>query len=411
MIDKTIEFINKAKEIHGDIYDYSKVKYKNCDTNVKIFCIKCNDDFIKTPYNHINKKQGCKKCNNFTKNKNTLEIRLINFINKAKAIHGNKYDYSKVIYTDSKTLVKIKCNVCNNEFPQIPNSHLLGDGGCDKCQKNKLKISKTFTKEYFIEKAIKVHGNKFDYSNIEYINSQTPIKIICKEHGDFEQIPNNHLRGKGCKKCAQILIGNKLKKTTEQFIIEAQKKHKDINNIPIYDYSKVEYISTHKRVIIICKLHGDFSQSPSDHLRSKGCNKCSIVKRTIKQTYTKEQFIEKAINIHGNKFDYSKVEYINSQTYVKIKCNVCNYEFPQIPNSHLQGCGCDNCAHIKNHNEQRKPKNIIIEESIKIHGNKFDYSNMNYINTNTPIDIKCNNCNNLFKQLYKDHINSIEPMP
>jgi len=403
-------FIQKAKLIHSNKYDYSKSKYINCDTKVIIKCNDCLTIFEQIPYNHINKKSGCIKCYNLKKSDNTLQLRLNEFIKKATEKHGEKYDYSKVIYKNSKTPVIIICNICNNEFEQIRNTHLIGDGGCKICVKNKFKQNRTFTNEIFINKAKEIHGDKFDYSYVNYIDSQTHVTIICFScNNTFKTIPNNHLRGKGCKKCATKLNAEKLKKSQEQFIKECREKHKDEIGLPIYDYSLVEYKSTHKKIIIICKTHGRFEQCPSDHLSGKSCNECGILKRTINQTFTQKQFLEKAFEKHGNKYDYSQVNYINSQTKIIIKCNICNYIFEQQPNSHLQGCGCDKCAHKKNHDEQRISKNDIIMKCIQKHGNKFDYSNINYINANTSINIKCNNCFNTFNQLYKSHINSIEP--
>ena len=200
------------------------------------------------------------------------------------------------------------------------------------------------------------------------------------------------------------LRGNKNRKTTEQFILEAQKKHTDENNNPVYEYSEVNYISTHTKVKITCKIHGMFEQCPSDHLSGKGCSKCGKVRSAKKQTFTLEQFIERAKEKHGDNFDYSKVVYENSQTHVIIICKTCGCEFTQVPNSHLQGCGCDKCAHRINHENQKLSEDEIIKRAKEVHGDKYDYSNINYVNSQMPIDIKCNKCNNIFQQLYTNHI-------
>ena len=407
-----LQFIQKAKEVHLDKYDYSFVIYKNCDTKIKIRCIKCNNIFEQIPYNHINKKAGCIKCNISQKKEDTLELRLNDFIKKAKELHGDKYNYSKVNYTNSKTPVIILCNTCGTEFKQIRNTHLKGNGGCKECLKNKLKKDMTFTKEEFIIRAIHIHSTKYNYSQVNYINSQTHILITCIPcNFQFNITPNNHLRGKGCKKCANKLNSEKRRKTNEQFILEAKNIHKYENNIPIYDYSQVNYISTHKKVNIICKIHGSFEQCPSDHLSGKGCNNCSIINRAKKQTFKKEEFIQKAKEVHGDKYDYSQIDYINSQTKITLKCNICEYIFEQQPNSHLQGCGCDKCAHMINHENQKLTKEEITERGKKTHGDKFDYSLINYINIHKPIKIKCNKCNNVFEQLVANHIKQNKGCP
>jgi UDP-2,3-diacylglucosamine pyrophosphatase LpxH len=321
-------FIKKAIIIHGDKYDYSESKYINCDTKLIIKCNDCLTIFEQIPYNHINKKSGCIKCSNLKKSNETLQLRLNDFIEKAIEKHGEKYDYSKVIYKDSKTPVIIVCNICNNEFKQIRNTHLLGDGGCKICAKKKFKQNRSFTNEIFIKKAKEIHGDKYDYLEVNYIDSQTHVTIKCITcNYTFETIPNNHLRGKGCKNCANKLLGDNLRKSQEQFIKECNEKHKDENGLPIYDYSLVEYNSTHEKVKIICQIHGEFEQCPSDHLSGKGCNECGILKRTINQTFTKEEFLERAFEKHGNNYDYSHVNYVNSQTKIFIKCNICEYIF------------------------------------------------------------------------------------
>lgn len=399
------KFIQKAKEIHGEKYDYSLVTYINCDTKVKIKCLVCDIIFEQIPYNHVNKKAGCIKCKNTNKAKETLTMRLNEFITKAKEIHGEKYDYSKVIYTNSKTLVIILCNTCHTEFKQIRNTHLTGDGGCKECCKTKLKDKRTFTPDQFIERAKVIHGEKYDYSGIVYVNSQTHVTIRCIScNHHFPTLPNNHLRGKGCKKCATKLNTELRRKPQEQFIIEAIEKHKDDEGIPLYDYSLVHYKSSHDEIDIICKIHGQFSQSAGQHLTGRGCNECGILKRSLSQRFTQDQFIERAQQLHGGKYDYSKVEYINSQTAILIKCNTCEYTFPQSPNSHLQGAGCDNCAHIINHENQKLTISDIIKRCEAKHGDKFDYSDINYVNSNTPINIKCNKCNRILRQSFNNHI-------
>ena len=405
-------FIQKAKLIHGDKYDYSKSKYINCDTKLIIKCNDCLAIFEQIPYNHINKKSGCNKCYHLKRSYETLQLRLNEFIEKAKDKHGNKYNYSKVIYKDSKTPVIIICNICNNEFEQIRNTHLIGDGGCKVCAINKFKKLKTFTKEKFIEKAKEIHSDNYDYSQVNYINSQTHVIIKCIPcNYTFETIPNNHLKGKGCKKCANKLNADNRRKPKEQFLKECHEKHKDEIGNPIYDYSLVEYKSTHEKITIICKTHGHFEQFPSDHLSGNGCNECGILKRTINQRFTQKQFLKKAFEKHGNNYDYSQVNYINSQIKIIIKCNTFEYIFEQQPNSHLQGCGCDKCAHRINHDNQKLTTNNIIIRAKEVHNDIYDYSNINYVNSHTPIDINCKICKNTFVQLYSNHINQKQGCP
>jgi G:T-mismatch repair DNA endonuclease (very short patch repair protein) len=187
-------------------------------------------------------------------------------------------------------------------------------------------MSKRLTTRQFIEKAIKVHGNRYDYSKTKYVNSQTKIIIICPIHGEFRQTPNNHLAGYNCFKCS----GNK-KLTTEDFIKRAKRIHGNK-----YNYFKVKYINNETKVKIICPIHGEFRQTPNHHLnRKQGCLYCSG-----KEVFSKKQFINKAIKIHDNKYDYSLVDYTNAKIDIKIICPD-HGMFRQSSDRHLnrkQGC-------------------------------------------------------------------------
>lgn len=182
--------------------------------------------------------------------------------------------------------------------------------------------------ETFIEKAIAIHGNKYDYSKVIYNNAKTKITIGCKEHGYFEQTPSNHLCGYNCQKCA-----NNGKLNKEQFIERAVIVHDNK-----YDYSSVNYVNADTKIIIICKEHGEFEQIPDFHLnRKSGCPKCAN-----NVTFTSFEFIDKAHKIHGSKYDYSQVNYINNRTHINIICKE-HGNFHQIPYSHLLGVGCPHC--------------------------------------------------------------------
>ena len=188
------------------------------------------------------------------------------------------------------------------------------------------------TNESFIQKAKKAHGDKYDYSLVDYKASQKKVKIICPDHGEFEQLPNHHIKGSGCWKCAGT---NPI--DTEEFIEKAKKIHKNK-----YDYSKVRYTNTYGEVEIICPKHGEFIQIANTHLTNHGCPRCAIETRASIATLTTEEFIQKSIKIHGNKYNYSKVNYKNSSTKVEIICPE-HGNFWQQPNAHSRGQGCPNC--------------------------------------------------------------------
>lgn len=265
------------------------------------------------------------------------------FIEKAREVHGDKYNYSKVEY---KKVTDKVCIICpeHGEFYQEARKHYSGQG-CPKCASQEMKIKRSYTTDYFIKKAKEVHGNKYDYSKVEYIDSQTKVCIICPEHGEFWIRPDAHIFNRGCPKCGNLRKGIIKKLTQEEFIQKAKEVHGHK-----YDYSKVKYVNNYTKVCIICPEHGEFWQSPYSHINGSSCPKCASICRADKLAKTTEKFINDAKLVHGNRYNYSKVNYVNSHTPVKIICPE-HGEFEQNPTYHLDGCGCQKCAMIVSHYE------------------------------------------------------------
>ena len=385
----TEEFINKCIIVHKDKYDYSKVKYINSKSKIIIIC-KEHGEFEQTPLKHLSG-SGCNKCG-IEKNANNKRSNNDEFIKKSIEIHQDKYDYSKINYKNNCTKVIIICKE-HEDFEQIPNSHLLGIG-CKKCAIKKNANNTRSNNDEFIKKAFVIHNNKYDYSKVEYKNALEKVIIICKIHGEFYQKPSVHLDNHGCNIC-----GGRNKKTTEEFIEKAIKIH---NNK--YDYSNINYINCKSKVTIICKEHGNFEQIANDHLNGFGCSFCSGCNKK-----TKEEFIEKATEIHNNKYDYSKVDYINCKSEIIILCKE-HGEFKQIPQSHLIGQGCRKCANLLIGLSKRKTLDDFIERANIIHANKYDYSNINYIDLQIKINIICKEHGNFAIKPTK-HIHSYQGCP
>jgi hypothetical protein len=250
----------------------------------------------------------------------------------------------------------------------------------------------------FIKKAIVKHGDKYNYSKVKYVNNTTKVIIICKEHGDFEQQPNNHLMKKGCLKCSYINASLRNLSTTPVFIKKAKLKHGDK-----YDYSKVNYVNNATKVIIICNEHGDFEQTPADHLSGCGCQTCGKIKQQFEQTDDKIDFINKAIAVHGNKYDYSKVEYVNCKTKVIIVCKI-HGDFQQIPIVHTSNkCGCAKCGIQYVNTLLKSNTQEFINKSILIHGDKYDYSNVEYTKRCNKVKIICK-LHGEFEQNASEHL-------
>ncbi len=208
-------------------------------------------------------------------------------------------------------------------------------------------MSRKLNTDEVIKQFQKVHGDKYNYSLVEYKTCQEKVKIICPIHGIFEQTPLEHKHGQSCPKCSH----RSYKYSTEEWVEMAKKIHGNK-----YDYFKVEYINQKTKVCIICPEHGEFFTLPMHHIKGHGCPSCAGLKK-----YTNEEFIEKAKKVHGDKYDYSKVKYINNNTKICIICRK-HGEFWQLPSHHLQGVGCPICCESKLENNVRK---LLIENSIK----------------------------------------------
>jgi hypothetical protein len=257
----------------------------------------------------------------------TKEEKQKRFIEKAIKKYNGKFDYSKIDYVDTTTPVCIICPE-HGEFWQKPCHHLVIAHGCPQCAKDAI------TKDAFIKKANLKYNNKFDYSKVEYVDSLTPVCIICPEHGEFWTSPQSHLNKKtkyGCPVCGAEISKSKIKAcSNEKFIEKARKVHGDK-----YDYSKVHYVDSQTKVCIICPIHGEFWQKPSNHLTGRGCAKCGKQKMGL----TKEKFITRAKELYGNRYDYSCIDNFISYKGITIFDNEKQTFFIQTPKNHLKGEG------------------------------------------------------------------------
>ena len=186
---------------------------------------------------------------------------------------------------------------------------------------------------YFIEKSRVVHGDKYDYSESVYVGSKVPVRIICPSHGSFYKTPTNHYNGSGCRKCLE----KRLLPATE-FMTSAKKVHGDR-----YDYSKAKYLGRHKKIEIICNVHGSFWQEAGSHLLGCGCPACGRKQAAQNTKLRKKDFLEKSRLLHGDKYDYSQVEYNYVHDNVTIICPL-HGEFRQSVTGHITGSGCRECG-------------------------------------------------------------------
>lgn len=206
------------------------------------------------------------------------------FIQRAKTIHGEKYTYLSSRYTGTQNKVGVECGI-HGVFYQYPSNHLKGHG-CPHCagcgRKTKLQAIADFKK---------THGDKYDYSLVDYKGVDAKVKIICKKHGVFEQTPYAHAKGANCYHCAIDEHPNLQYKDSGLIISEFKKVHGDK-----YDYQKVKYKGAFSKVTIVCKEHGEFKQTPHSHKQGKGCPICGDL---LKFTYSRKKYVESCKKSNG----------------------------------------------------------------------------------------------------------------
>ncbi|ENV76194.1 DUF723 domain-containing protein [Acinetobacter ursingii] len=361
--------IEQFKNVHGDTYDYSLMEYLGDTTKVKIICRKHGlfEQWVQTH----KKGSGCKQCAlSSLKPKYTTE----QIIEQFKKKHGDRFDYSKVNYRHALDKVIIICRI-HGEFEQLAAMHRKGQG-CAKCMYD----NKRHLAQKVISKFKEKHGNRYDYSLVEYVNTDSKVKIICPDHGEFEQAPEKHIIGNGCPKC----IGRH--KTPQEVLSDFGNAHGDK-----YDYSKVIFSLLGKKVEIVCPEHGSFFQAPQKHIAGQACPKCGGSKKL-----TLLEYIAECTRIHENKYDYSQVIYKNGKSKIKIICPI-HGEFTQNAFSHKSGCGCPYCAG----NYTLETEEVIYQFG-KVHGERYDYSKVNYTGAFNEVVIICKE-HGEFTQTPKSH--------
>lgn len=333
----TDEFIEKAKLIHPmGQYDYSMTNYINSHTKLTITCLK-HGDFQISP-THFLSGRICNMCLNEDKKMNaedgfdikrqcskTQEDAKQLFLEKAKLIHLDKFIYDKIEYVDQKTPLIIICKE-HGEFKQNPYNHLHGN--CPNC------VSKEQLKKYteqFIERSKNKHNNKYSYEQCVYTRGCDKVAITCPDHNIFFQVAHQHELGQGCPECAK----SKQLMTKDEYVARAMKIYSDK-----YSYNLTEYNGMENDVIIVCQIHGSFTQNAKKHLKYHGCYECNDYPK-IKLTH--EEYTERANEVHDNKYLYTSMKYISVQHKIDIICKTHGI-FQQIAANHLFKCtGCPTC--------------------------------------------------------------------
>jgi len=402
-------FAEKGQAIYGDHFSYHCTAYKSAKEKVEIFCNIHKESFWQTPANHLTGYVGCEKCYKDGQNR-CLASNKEEFAAKSKIIHGpDHYNYDDVVYITARLEVQIYCNIHKEYFPQTPDSHLRGHG-CPKCGFEKIGLGRLLPEEDFLEEIEKIHGKRYDYSEMGYVNRGTPIKIICSEHGPFTQTPNGHLNGHGCWLCGIEKRAEEYSISEEEFLELATNKYGNH-----FDYSNIDYVNYQTKINVYCNIHKIyFEQFPGRHLHGDGgCLLCQADRLREAFAFTLDEFKEISNKIHDFKYDYSEVNYINEGTKVIIICPK-HGRFPQSPHIHIRGCGCPNCGSRVSKPETEWLNSLNIPDdkehrqvTLRINGRRFHVDGFD-LNTNTIYefygDYYHGNPNSKFKA---DEINKI----
>lgn len=271
----TAEFVARAKDKHGGEYDYHLVNYINMSTKVWIVC-KHHGKFLQTPHEHL-KGSGCRDCG-YAKARLKTTSSFEDFKSKADEVHKKYYSYKDTVWDESKgnkQKIKITCPK-HGVFLQIVSNH-TGGAGCPKCKAEATSQAKIKSTEKFIVESVGVHGDCYDYSEVEYRGNKIPVKIKCQKHGFFEQVPSSHLNGSGCFECF-----GKRRHPVELVLNRFKAAHGDR-----YDYSQMIYKGWQFKIKIVCKEHGVFEQVAGKHASGAGCGGCIETRGWAKSDYMK----------------------------------------------------------------------------------------------------------------------------
>lgn len=302
------------------------------------------------------------------------------FIEKSHDKHGDKYDYSKVDYVNSKTKVIVICKK-HGEFEIKPPAHFNLGQGCKKCSIE----NRTTSFQEFIEKSHKVHNNLYDYPTQKFEGVTSFVRIICSKHGEFVQKGSSHLNGNGCKKCGREKTSKKTVLSLEQFKDRASKVH---NNK--YDYTKSRQFKNNKdKIKVICPEHGMFSQTVNNHLNGSGCYECGNKRRSLKGRRSWDEVYLKLKKIHGEKYIFDKSSYTKVSDKINVHCKVHNYDFDIIVSSLLNGQGCYHCGINKIVHFLKSDWDSTFKKIKKVHGNRYSYNIETFDGRKKPMEIIC----------------------
>ena len=311
------------------------------------------------------------------------------FLARCREVHGDRYDYSKTVYVKMHDKVVITCKE-HGDFQQKAMSHVQGQG-CKECGKKSSEQSRKSDPRKWVERINEKFPGKFDLTAVlSMTNTHDSFVLTCPEHGEFKTTINRLLHPKskyGCPSCGRK-AGNagKNQKTHEQFIAEVTEVHKGY-----YDYSLAKYTGVFDNITIICPVHGKFEQEARVHLSGHGCPDCFRDKQKYIFNLTKEEFVRRARERHGDKFCYDITEYTKFVDRIKVTCKIhgefeTTAQYHVSPVAHNRG-GCPECEKIIRSEECVIPFDEFERRAKSLYGDTYQYKN--YLKISSPVTIVC----------------------
>lgn len=308
-------------------------------------------------------------------------VEFADFLKRAEEQHGGRFTYDSASYTKMSEKVRVKCPE-HGWFEVIASNHLKRGGGCRACMKRSIGLKNRESYESLIERAKTVHGDKYTYIGVEYRKNQAFLKVRCSRHGEFVQAAVHHTKGGGCPDCGRESSAALRTKRSNTFIEEASDKHGGK-----FDYSKVEYKGAHTPVTIICPIHGEFEQTPSVHLNTKGCPKCSYSRTGESLKTAPSKIRAKLESIHKDSLIIEFPPNFGWQSELTCTCPV-HGEFKKTARL-LERSGCNKCSLERTAFKATKTIDEFVEQCRLKHGDRYDYSKVVYKNTRLPVEIVC----------------------
>jgi hypothetical protein len=331
------DFVRDAQKNFGSKYDYSLVDYKNAQTHVTIVCREHNEEFDQFPSSHLSGREGCPSCRRDIPGGPLVATE--EFIKRARQVHGNAFNYDETDYKGSQEKVRIYCRRHEKFFEVTPRAHVGRKQGCDECRPKNYRQLPDLGIETWIERSKAKHGERFDYSQVNYLNDNEPVQVICRKHaarGMFRVIPHHHLRFEdgGCRYCGPVL-------NTDMLRARCKEIHPDH-----YDFSKAYFTNYNNTVTVYCTKHYyTFRHKAVDLLQGQGCKFCGPERSKFTRWRNTETFIARSKMIHGDFYVYDRAEYTGAFEFLEIGCPIHGY-FHITAHDHLTGSGCSTCGKV-----------------------------------------------------------------